>query len=184
MRVSNNSADEWSKLNDQLWNDHLQRDQKTNTVRWCCVCQTSTRMSKHREGLRRRWGLDHFDDILFHLLARQWPRVVVRDLEIKYAWVCNEMLFPTHVRRDLGVFRVPGPLASPLSACCSSHSALATWGGCYQGDHPHQRDPCVPTPQMGSVRQPPGGSRTGLGPGCAQVQPQVKRGSLLLQLIP
>lgn len=62
-----------------------------------------------------------------------------------------------------GVFRVPGPLDSPLSACCSSHPALATWGGCYQGDHPHQRDPCVPTPQMGSVRQPPGGSRTGLG---------------------
>ena len=62
-----------------------------------------------------------------------------------------------------GMLRVPGPLDSPLSTCCSPRLALATGGGCYQGDHPHQRDPCVPTPQMGSVRQPPGESRTGLG---------------------
>ena len=107
----------------------------------------------------------HFDGTLmtfyFISLARQWP--IGEGPEIKICLSLKwDAVFPPMLEGP-GVFRVPGPLDSPLSTCCSSHLALATWGGWYQGDHPHQRDPCVPTPQMGSVRQPPGGSRTGLG---------------------
>ena len=117
------------------------------------------------EGLRRLWGLVtfwwHFGDILFHLSSQT----------MAYRWgTWNKNMPESEMRccfpptlEGPGVFRVPGPLDSPLSTCCSSHLALATWGGWYQGDHPHQRDPCVPTPQTGSVRQPLGGSRTGLG---------------------